>query len=528
MFSLRFFLVTSLLSIFLSSAHAAWYDTNTVGSAPDWMYRVPVNIPTGTVAYSTIKVDVNFTFLLSSLGATGTLDQNSIRIVKADHTTLLTTQEYSDSIYNNVLDAANNNQGQVKFITEENGAATYYLYFDTTANGSKPANPQAKINGDFENSSGSIPTDWVTSSLNANGAQHNEVYNTGFTSTYSTNVSCSDGAISNADNSPNNAGTSASRTGRKWHLLGYRNNCEDGALGTREIIQLTKTFNVPTSSPGNLTFYFQLQAFDDIGYDFFQIQTKRSTDANFTNINHNALGINNSTGTLSIISNAIGRSGFFGSSMVDSGWKLATFDLSPFAGTTLSFRFTTNSATDNIYRSWVKIDDVEWSIATATLGTPEMKAPTVSLQKQLLTLSDPVNGATNPKSIPGAVVQYTLSASNAGNSSTDNDSLDLIDEIPENTILYVNDLGGGIGPVQFTDGTPASGLTYTYSSLSSTTDDIRFSNDNAASFTYTPVADASGFDSAVTHIGISPKGQFLGKKPTGEPTFSVKFRVKIQ
>lgn len=522
------FLAITFISIFLSNAYAAWYDSNASGTAPDWSYRVPINIPAGTVANSTVKVDVNFSTLLTTLGEVGTLDQNSIRIVKSDHATLLTTQEYSDRIYNDVLDAANNNQGQIKFINEEAGATTYYLYFDTTTNGSKPANPQATINGNFENSSGSTPSDWVTSAVNANGAQHNEVHDTSFTSTYSTTLSCSDGAINNADNSPNNAGTAASTTGRKWHLLGYRNNCEDGASGSREIIQLTKTFDVPATSPGNLTFYFQLQAFDDIGYDFFQVQTRRSTETSYTNINHTSLGINNSSGTLSIISNAIGRSSGYGASMVDSGWKLATFDLAPFAGTTLSFRFTTNSATDNVYRSWVKIDDIEWSIATATLGTPEKSAPTISLQKQLLTLSDPVNANTHPKSIPGAIVQYTLTASNSGNRNTDSDSLELIDEIPANTILYVNDLGGGIGPVQFTDGSPASGLTYTYTSLSSTTDDVSFSSDGAASFSYTPVADANGFDSAVTHIKVSPKGQFLQQQLAGDPTFDVKFRVKIQ
>lgn len=514
--------------IFASNSHASWYDSNVAGTAPDWSYRVPINIPAGTVANSTVKVDVNFSTLLTTLGESGTLDQNSIRIVKSDHATLLTTQEYSDRIFNDILDAANNNQGQIKFINEETGATTYFLYFDTTASGSKPANPQATINGNFENSAGSTPSDWVTSAVNANGAQNNEVHDTAFTSTYSTALSCSDGSITNADDSPNNSGTAASTTGRKWQLLGYRNNCEDGASGTREIIQLTKTFDVPATSPGNLTFYFQLQAFDDIGYDFFQIQTRRSTDASYSNINHTSLGINNTGGTLTINTNAIGRSSGFGSSLVDAGWKLATFDLSPFAGTTLSFRFTTNSATDNVYRSWVKIDDVEWSIATATLGTPEKSAPKVSLQKQLLTLSDPVNGNTNPKSIPGAVVQYTLTASNAGNRNTDTDSLELIDGIPANTILFVNDLGGGIGPVQYTDGSPGSGLTYTYTSLSATTDDVSFSDDGAASFSYIPVPDANGFDSAVTHIKISPKGQFLQQQPSGTPSFDVKFRVKIQ
>jgi len=69
------------------------------------------------------------------------------------------------------------------------------------------------------------------------------------------------------------------------------------------------------------------------------------------------------------------------------------------------------------------------------------------------------------------------------------------------------DLGGaGSGPVVFTNGSPASGLTYTFTSLASTTDSIAFSNDGGATYTYTPVADANGYDSNVTHFRISPTG----------------------
>jgi hypothetical protein len=72
--------------------------------------------------------------------------------------------------------------------------------------------------------------------------------------------------------------------------------------------------------------------------------------------------------------------------------------------------------------------------------------------------------------------------------------------------LYVGNVPGGTGPVLFQDGSPGSGLTYTFTSLSSTTDDVDFSNNNGTSWTYVPTANASGVDPAVTHIRIRPKG----------------------
>ena len=44
-----------------------------------------------------------------------------------------------------VTDAAANNRGEVRWIIEDGGAQTYYIYFDITQNGTKSANPQPKI-----------------------------------------------------------------------------------------------------------------------------------------------------------------------------------------------------------------------------------------------------------------------------------------------------------------------------------------------------------------------------------------------
>lgn len=104
--------------------------------------------------------------------------------------------------------------------------------------------------------------------------------------------------------------------------------------------------------------------------------------------------------------------------------------------------------------------------------------PDILLLKSVVTFSDPVNGETNPKAIPGAISLYTITATNQGDSAADNDTVVITDPIPANTELFVGDINDpGSGLVQFVDVTTASGLTYTFTSPSSTTDDVDFSNE---------------------------------------------------
>jgi hypothetical protein len=104
----------------------------------------------------------------------------------------------------------------------------------------------------------------------------------------------------------------------------------------------------------------------------------------------------------------------------------------------------------------------------------------------------------------------------------------ITDTIPVGSSLIVSDIGGaGSGPLIFTDGSPASGLTYTFTSLGSTTDDLEFSSDGGASFSYTPIPDVNGADANVTDMRINPKGVFLPSSGAGNPGFSIVFRVRI-
>ncbi len=168
-----------------------------------------------------------------------------------------------------------------------------------------------------------------------------------------------------------------------------------------------------------------------------------------------------------------------------------------------------------------------WHVDDVCLVT-QNPLPLINLQKTSVVLSDGIN-TVNPKRIPGALVEYNIIASNTGSGAADNNSISLSDVIPANTALYVNDISGaGTGPVRFVDGSPPSGLNYQFTSLASTTDNLSFSNNNGASYSYSPSPDAAGLDSNVTNIRINLSGQFLANSGSGNPSFSLKFRVKVK
>jgi fimbrial isopeptide formation D2 family protein len=121
--------------------------------------------------------------------------------------------------------------------------------------------------------------------------------------------------------------------------------------------------------------------------------------------------------------------------------------------------------------------------------------------------SDPIDGTTNPKMIPGARAAYTVTVANPNAFATNSDTIIVSDKTPTNLKLYVGNISGSSGgPVQFQNGAPSSGLTYTFTTLASTTDDVDFSNDNGATWSYVPTAGADGSDGTITHIRIRPKG----------------------
>jgi uncharacterized repeat protein (TIGR01451 family) len=157
--------------------------------------------------------------------------------------------------------------------------------------------------------------------------------------------------------------------------------------------------------------------------------------------------------------------------------------------------------------------------------------PSLVNVKSSTAVSDPYNGTTLPKRIPGGAVRYDVTVTNTGLGTVNSNTLFIYDAIPANTDLYVTDIGAvGSGPVAFSNGTPTSSLTYTFTSLASTTDDVAFSNNNGATWNYTPVPNANGVDPNVTNLRINPKGTFAGDPTPGAPSPSctASFRVRIE
>jgi hypothetical protein len=173
----------------------------------------------------------------------------------------------------------------------------------------------------------------------------------------------------------------------------------------------------------------------------------------------------------------------------------------------------------------------EWGTASQRPQLVVVTDPAPSLTTLLSRplVSDPMNGTVNPKAIPGAVLLYSLSVSNSSAGYPDSDSVAIVQSVPAQASLFVGNLGAaGSGPVAFAQGSPSSGLSYSYSGLSSTSDDLAFSNNGGSSFAYTPVPASDGYDPAVTHIRVTPKGLFAGASGSGSPSFTLSYRVKVK
>ena len=154
--------------------------------------------------------------------------------------------------------------------------------------------------------------------------------------------------------------------------------------------------------------------------------------------------------------------------------------------------------------------------------------PSFQLTTTVNVMNDPINGATFPKAIPGAVMTYTVDVLNQGNISSDLGSTVIVQELASNLELYVDDFDGAGSPVDFTDGsgTTASGLNYVFSAINNGSDSISFSSDGT-NFNHT-VTSTDGYDSAITHFKLTLPGTF---KPTFDgvtPTFKFEYQVRVK
>ena len=159
--------------------------------------------------------------------------------------------------------------------------------------------------------------------------------------------------------------------------------------------------------------------------------------------------------------------------------------------------------------------------------------PNLLVVKSSQVFSDPINGeGAGAKAIPGAFIDYTIQVTNFGAGAVDSNTTVITDPISANTELFVDDFDGAgpsIGPVLFSNGTTASGLSYTFTNLASTTDNLAFSDNGGTDYDKSNTApDINGCDSTITNIKIPLSGTFNGSNGTDHPSFNVKFRVRIK
>ncbi len=163
--------------------------------------------------------------------------------------------------------------------------------------------------------------------------------------------------------------------------------------------------------------------------------------------------------------------------------------------------------------------------------TPTPAVPDILVLKSAQTISNPVDSGPNPKSIPGAIVLYTITITNQGGGAADADTVIITDPVPANTELFVGDIGGlpAGSPVAFIDGATPSGLIdLSFTNLGSTTDDIEFSSVGGAPYNYTPLPDVDDYDAGVTDLRLLLKGTFAASDGTNHPSFTIMFKVRLQ
>lgn len=411
-----------------------WFDSNAVTTTPDWHYRVPINIPAATAVNSTIRFDVDFASLLAQMGVNGTFDVNSPRVVRSTGA-LSTNQEFTDRVFAGVTDAAGNGRGEIRFLLQDAGAVTYYLYFDVTQNGTKPVNPQAPINGNFERgASGTAqPIGWLAptglASLDAQVRPNETVSVT------------TDGGGSN----PNPVNTNGSpNSGDFSYLIGARSANEAGN-GTRTI---TRTFVVPATNPGNFALRWKAQGWDSSGFDTLTVRlTAGATTVNVVGptIAYATAPFSPNFGTGAQSATVSGYQPYNDWDTTTTGahtqgmtvapgaepWWNRSVPLTTLAGQTVTLTIiSTQVAT---YRSWFMIDDVEWSVVTPTLGTPQAFGVNIT------------NPAPSLNYVPGQIIPVTAQV----------DALPTAATLPVTVQLYdsAGVLAAG-GPYQlFNDGT---------------------------------------------------------------------------
>lgn len=172
----------------------------------------------------------------------------------------------------------------------------------------------------------------------------------------------------------------------------------------------------------------------------------------------------------------------------------------------------------------VGVEGTDGLVTDTGVGPLQIAIPPPQLRVQKISevLSDPFNGTLNARRIPGAIVRYSVTITNTGPGSVDADSLVIRDVLPADTELLVSATPGAA--IEFLQGSPASGLSFAPAT------GVTYSNQPAGGppFTYLPTPGPAGFDAGIRGLRITPSGALAASGPSGDPSFTVRFRVRVR
>jgi trimeric autotransporter adhesin len=200
--------------------------------------------------------------------------------------------------------------------------------------------------------------------------------------------------------------------------------------------------------------------------------------------------------------------------VADSGAAHRTFEY--------AFTVPTNAAAGAWTTRVVAREGTENTVTDLGIGSFSVGVPALLIQKTSEVISDPLNATTNPKRIPGSVLRYTIAVSNTGQGAIDAGTLVITDPLPADVELCVAPVCGAV--LTFSDGTPTSALGFSYASS------VTYSSTptGGAPFSYSPSPTASGYDSNIRGIRIAPTGALAGTTGSGNPSFTLRFFVRVR
>lgn len=194
----------------------------------------------------------------------------------------------------------------------------------------------------------------------------------------------------------------------------------------------------------------------------------------------------------------------------------------------LNYRMQEYLGGDSFYAYWRKPNDIATTIIPSTAFFHCEGTADIQLSMAIEIQDSPAIPGSNDKAIPEAVLRYTLTGENKSVISSSPNSVVISQKISDNLSLFVNSLTLGIpntSPIAFIDSTgiESSGLSYGV---------LSYSNDNGASFSYTPVPDGDGYDANITDFELMLNGSMLPKdtdiSPNTIPSFNITYQVKVK